>query len=82
MTPKPTTRDREDLLEVYCSRCGEWKLTIDFSKKTSEKRNGLSAWCKECKRAYNRQYWREHYVPKKQTTKRTKGRAELAFFRR
>lgn len=42
-----------------CSKCGEWKTPIVFSKNKKCK-DGLSTWCKECVKKYNKQYKKDN----------------------
>jgi hypothetical protein len=41
-----------------CSRCGEWKERWEFYRRRAS-RDGLSGWCKACKRAYDAKWYSE-----------------------
>lgn len=45
-----------------CSRCGKTKPIGDFPPH-KKGRNGIHPNCWECRRSYNRGYWKERYVP-------------------
>lgn len=81
MTPKLTRRDKDDLLEIKCCRCGEWKNEVDFPRRPSEKRTGREPWCYACKSEYNKVYWKGYYKPRKRVKRSPLGRAELAVIR-
>jgi hypothetical protein len=42
-----------------CGRCGQDKPTSEFHLR---RKYGWQAWCKECRRAYDREYWRRTRV--------------------
>lgn len=42
-----------------CTRCGETKPPDQFGK-DSDKPDGLTCWCRDCKREYDRQRWRKN----------------------
>ena len=39
-----------------CAMCGQWKAASDFHNS----RTGQFSYCRECRRAYDRRYYREH----------------------
>ncbi len=41
-----------------CSKCKKWKKVSKFNKRPGTK-NGLHSWCKDCKRAYLREYYKK-----------------------
>lgn len=43
----------------HCSRCGISKLLSEFQKR-KDRSDGLSSWCKTCRRAYNKS-WRQNH---------------------
>ena len=57
-TPIPKPRPNEKTLR--CSRCDEHKGRSQFPRnKRNTERGGKGYWCYECKRAYDRRYWKE-----------------------
>lgn len=43
----------------YCARCDDIK-SVDAFYSNKSREDGLSAWCKECKKQYNREYYQEN----------------------
>lgn len=39
----------------FCARCAEWKMGSEFHNS----RTGQFSYCRDCRRAYDRQYYRE-----------------------
>lgn len=52
-----------------CSRCGETKPVSEFSIK-SKKTGSLTAWCRECRRAYGREHYQANTATYKQRSSR------------
>lgn len=59
-----------------CGQCGVVKPSEDFHRL----RSGHQAWCKECRRAYDAEYWRRTRAERLQTRKKHRKQL-LAWYR-
>ena len=49
-----------------CARCGEWKMSVEFPNSST----GQFSYCRECRNAYDRQYYKERGKPARRARQR------------
>ena len=64
-----------------CTQCGQCKPLVDFNRRKAS-RDGLSAYCKECKKKYSEAYYgkhkREYYLRNKRRREANPALARVA----